>query len=43
MREVFKKLFRKCSLVEKGSKYNSFTMKRIVGMGNKKFLEISTL
>jgi len=38
MYEVFKELFRKCSLVEEGSKYNSFTMKRIVGI-EKKILE----
>jgi len=32
MWEVFKKLYRKCSFVGKGSKHNSFTMKKIVGM-----------
>jgi len=32
MREVFKNIFIKCSLIEKGSKHNLLTMKGIVGM-----------
>jgi len=39
MREVFKNLFRKCSIVEKRSKHNNFTMNGIVGMGKEDFLQ----
>jgi len=40
MWEVFKKSFRKYRLLKKGRKYNSFTMKKIVGMGKTFFLDI---
>jgi len=41
--EVFKILFRKCNLIEKGGKHNFFTVEGIVKMEKDIFMEISSL